>query len=359
MGQFFSSLKKHLNSWDEISLDKTLRLRTSVLIFTFVISCISLIPTVIMIVDFGIAEALPTLAFVLISISLFCRQFFNPAYSVSNAWIFVVLGLGMAAFLIWTGGVAGTGVLWIYVIPVIAAMVLSLRGILIYDCILMVTILTLLHTPLRGFMPFDYSTHMRISIPLSLLLVIICSYMTELARHNTHKKLAVASGKLQESALTDPLTSIYNRRALEVHFGDIDEKRPGLAFAMLDLDYFKKVNDNYGHDVGDKVLRHVVKITRESIPSDAHLYRWGGEEFLLVLKTGDPDEFEKELNCLREKIEKNPLVFDEGLHATIKITVSIGGACPDKDLTIGECIRFADINLYKAKERGRNMVVVQ
>ena len=359
MGKFFSYLKKRLNSWDEISLDETLRLRISILIFTFVISCISLIPTVIIIIDYGIAAALPIVAFVLISVSLFFRQFFNPVYSASTAWLFAVLGFGMAVFLIWTGGVAGTGVLWVYVIPVIAAMVLPLRGILIYDCILMAIILILLHTPLRGVMSCDYSAHMRISIPLSLLLVIICSYMTELARHNTHKKLAVASERLKESALTDPLTSIYNRRALEVHFGDINEKRPGLAFAMLDLDFFKKVNDNYGHDVGDKVLRHVVKITRESMPSDAHLYRWGGEEFLLVLKTGDLDEFEKELNCLREKIEKNPLVFDGGLHATIKITVSIGGACPDKELTIGECIRFADVNLYKAKERGRNKVVVE
>ena len=362
MKRFFSFLKKRLNSWDEISLDETLRLRTSILMFTFITSCMCTFPAVLITVDVnfgGITAALPTIALVLVSVSLFCRQLVNPAYSLSTAWIFAVLGFAMAVFLIWTGGVDGTGSLFLHVLPIIATMSLPLRSLLVYDCILMAIVMALLHTPLRDLMTYSYPTSFGISIPLSLTFVIICSYMTEVARHNTHKKLVVATRKLQNSAFTDPLTEVYNRRALELHFGDVNEKRPDLAFAMLDLDYFKKVNDSYGHNVGDKVLGHVVKLTRESIPSNANLYRWGGEEFLLVLKTGDPDEVAKELNGLREKIEKNPLVFEEGLHATIKVTVSIGGVYPDQSLTIAECIHLADMRLYEAKEQGRNRVVIQ
>ena len=358
MGKFFSFIKSHLNSWDEISLDETLRLRANVLMFTFIISCMCIGSSALIAVDYGITVAMPTIALVFVSIGLFFRQLLNPAYSFSTAWLFGVFGFAVAFFLVWTGGVDGTGPLWLCVLPIIATMGLPLRSSLIYNCILIVFILALLRTPLQNFAPYSYSIPFRVSIPVSLMFVIICNYATEIAWYNTHKKLVVASRKLQTSALTDPLTGAYNRRALELHFGGINEKRPGLAFAMLDLDFFKKVNDNYGHDVGDKALSHVVKITRENIPSDAHLYRWGGEEFLLVLKTSNPNELEKDLERLREKIENAPLVFAEGLHATINITVSIGGVYPNQDLTIGECINLADVHLYEAKEKGRNRVIV-
>ena len=358
MNRVFSFFKKHLNTWDEISLDETLRLRNNLLMFTSVICGICFALVVLMTVDYNFATALPTLSLPLVSIYLFLRQLFTPSFRLIYAWIFAALGFGMTVFLIWTGGVEGTGVLWLYVPPIIAAMVLPPRSIIIFYCMLMAVLLSLLHTPLQNFISYDYSTPFRICIPISLAFVMVCSYVAEISRHNTHKRLVVASKKLQNSALTDPLTEVFNRRALESHFGDMNEKRPGLAFAMLDLDYFKKVNDSYGHDVGDQVLRHVVKLTRENIPSDAFLYRWGGEEFLLVLKAGDSDGFAKELNNLREKIENSPLVFQEGLNATIKVTVSIGGAYPDNEISIEERIRLADMHLYAAKEKGRNRVVV-
>ena len=111
--------------------------------------------------------------------------------------------------------------------------------------------------------------------------------------------------------------------------------------------------------MGDKVLGYIVKLTRESIPASAYLYRWGGEEFLLVLETNNQDELAQLLGFLCEKIEKSPLVFDEGLQATIKVTVSIGGAYQNEDLTIGECILLADTHLYEAKAKGRNKVIIQ
>ena len=168
----------------------------------------------------------------------------------------------------------------------------------------------------------------------------------------------VTTKKMQDISITDPLTQIYNRRALELHFGETNKKHPGLAFAILDLDFFKKVNDDYGHDIGDEVLRHVVRLTKESIPACARLYRWGGEEFLFVLETNDRSEVDAVLNNLCKTIEKTPVVFNEGLRATIKVTASIGGVYPNLDLTIDECIHLADTHLYEAKENGRNRVVI-
>jgi len=168
----------------------------------------------------------------------------------------------------------------------------------------------------------------------------------------------VATQKLQDISVTDPLTQVYNRRALELHFGKANKKQSGLAFAILDLDFFKRINDNYGHDIGDEVLRHVVRLAKESIPDCVHLYRWGGEEFLFVLETNNVSEVNTVLNGVRETIEKTPIVFNEGLHATIHITASIGGVYPNLGLTIEECIRLADTHLYEAKANGRNRVVL-
>ena len=176
----------------------------------------------------------------------------------------------------------------------------------------------------------------------------------------THMRLRdiITTQKIKDVSITDPLTQIYNRRALEIHFGETSKKHPGLAFAILDLDFFKKVNDSYGHDIGDEVLRHVVRIVKENIPACARLYRWGGEEFLFVLETNDTTEVEAVLNSLCRTIEKTPAVFSDGLHATINITVSIGGTYPNLDLTIEECIHLADTHLYEAKASGRNRVVL-
>ena len=359
MKKFFSFIKKHINSWDEISIDDSLRLRTNILIFTLIISCLCIGTGSLIFIMYGISDALPTFILVIITISLFCFQLYKPTYSLLLACLFATLGFVTTTFIIWTGGIKGTGPLWLCILPLIATMVFSLRGAFLYDSIVMIIAVVLLFSPLKNYMSYSYSFPFSLSIPLSLLFVIICSFMIEIARYKAHKKLVVASIKLQNFAITDPLTEIYNRRALEMHFGNMNTKQLGLAFAMIDLDFFKRINDSYGHDVGDKTLSHVVRLTRQSIPNDASLYRWGGEEFLLVLRTSNPDDVINELERLRKKIENNPLIFADGLHAIINITVSIGGIYPNQDLTIEECIRLADVNLYEAKESGRNRVVVK
>ena len=359
MKRLFNYIKKHLNTWDEVSADETLRLRNNVLIIALIVGCICPVTVIFITIEHDFITALPTIALVVFTAFIFFSQFFSPAYSPAAAAFFTALGFVMAAYLLWTGGVDGTGIMWIYVLPVAAAMMLPPRKIVIYNIVLLSIIWALLQTPLRDFSSHEYSDAARVSIPLSIVFVMVCSYMTELSRTNIHQKLAVATMQLRNSSFTDPLTGVYNRRALELHFGDVNKKALSLAFAMLDLDYFKNVNDNYGHDAGDKVLSRIAELTLENIPSDAYLYRWGGEEFLLVLKTDDPDETEKELNSLCEKIKNTPLIFEDGLHSSISLTVSIGGVSPNQDLTIRECIRLADRHLYEAKEKGRNRVVVR
>ena len=166
---------------------------------------------------------------------------------------------------------------------------------------------------------------------------------------------------LKKQSIKDPLTTLYNRRYMEEIlpqlFASAKRRNTKLGFLMIDIDYFKKVNDTYGHDAGDKVLQTVSNIILNSIRESDVAVRFGGEEFLIILT--DLNSKEDLLNIaekIRQKVEKTK--FNTGKE-TIKKTISIGASMfPDDCQKPWECIKFSDLALYKAKNSGRNRVIV-
>ena len=181
------------------------------------------------------------------------------------------------------------------------------------------------------------------------------------------KKVEEALRKSEESfrqlAITDSLTGIYNRR----HFfqmADHEIKRASrngssLAVIMFDIDFFKRVNDEYGHASGDLVLQKVVSMAREEFRSNDILARYGGEEFVVLLPDSDLEDARMPAERLREKIEKTPIAGGKG---SILVTTSFGvSACKPESGEIhilGSLVRDADQALYEAKRSGRNRVVL-
>lgn len=175
-------------------------------------------------------------------------------------------------------------------------------------------------------------------------------------------ELAQANADLQLLATTDSLTGIFNRR----HFLDRATQemsiarryqRP-LALVMLDIDYFKAVNDTYGHDVGDRVLQHLVSICRKANRETDVVGRLGGEEFGILLLNSPAASAHAVAERLRREIEKSSLEH-EG--ARITITVSQGVCAVETtqpQLTVEQMLKVADNALYQAKHLGRNQVVV-
>ena len=164
---------------------------------------------------------------------------------------------------------------------------------------------------------------------------------------------------LRQKNLTDSLTGLYNRKYLD----EIVEKQLNLdmkngvvyAIMFLDIDYFKMVNDTYGHDVGDDILRKLAITMKKSISSNETLIRYGGEEFLILMKNAT-QESAKEL-ALRINKEFSKIVFNYG-NDTFNKTVSIGYSFfPADTEQFWKCIKYADISLYEAKDTGRNKVV--
>ncbi|MCS7171077.1 MAG: GGDEF domain-containing protein, partial [Aquificaceae bacterium] len=164
---------------------------------------------------------------------------------------------------------------------------------------------------------------------------------------------------LREQSLRDQLTGLYNRRFLEETIDKISAqvKRRGTALGilMVDVDYFKQVNDTYGHDMGDKVLREVAHILLKSVREADMVIRYGGEEFMVLLMDVQNGKSEEIGEKIRGAVESHTI---EAPGVVLKKTVSVGVAeFPIDSDKIWQCIKFADVALYKAKEMGRNRVV--
>lgn len=160
--------------------------------------------------------------------------------------------------------------------------------------------------------------------------------------------------------LRDELTQIYNKRyiseRLPVEISKSTSEKKPLSIIMVDIDFFKNVNDSYGHVIGDRVLRDFAQLLAEYIDSDTSwAARYGGEEFIIVLNNvniqGAFDIAEK----IRRGLEKKVFIYDD---IRIHITSSFGVYCTyGSDFEVDDLINEADKNLYKAKQSGRNITV--
>jgi len=155
---------------------------------------------------------------------------------------------------------------------------------------------------------------------------------------------------------TDALTGAMNRRALEsdiaAALSNAERSHVHQALVMLDLDFFKAVNDKYGHDIGDNVLKNLVKIVTSNIRKGDRLYRYGGEEFALLVYGVDPQQQRAFIGNL-QKVIKNQLKTPDAKD----VTASFGVAVWEPGTTADSWLKRADTALYLAKERGRDCAV--
>ena len=172
--------------------------------------------------------------------------------------------------------------------------------------------------------------------------------------------LDIENVRLHRVAVTDPLTGAYNREFLMQRLPQeieaaIDRDR-SLSVAMIDVDHFKAVNDQYGHGVGDVVLAEVARRLRSAIRAGDLLVRYGGEEFLAVLPKADAGRAWEVGERMRQRVCERGFDIGDGL--TLILRVSVGIAQWRMGETMPDLIERADIALYDAKERGRNRVEV-
>ncbi|MDQ1245281.1 MAG: hypothetical protein QG565_1622 [Campylobacterota bacterium] len=166
--------------------------------------------------------------------------------------------------------------------------------------------------------------------------------------------------KLRDTSLRDGMTGLYNRRFLEEIIEKImshaSRHKETYAVMMLDVDFFKMVNDTYGHDIGDKVIIALAKVLKNSIREADLAIRYGGEEFLVLLSNATDEGIMQVATKIHSAF--GALSFDVGAAESLKKTLSIGIAkFPTDGDTIWKCIKYADTALYVAKDTGRNKIV--
>ncbi|WP_404366664.1 GGDEF domain-containing protein [Marinobacter sp.] len=246
-----------------------------------------------------------------------------------------------------SGGVAvaallgNVGLFWLYP-PFITSFFLTTPRIAVFINSAAVAVLIL------GDIAFESTEHM-LSFVTTAVVVSACAYI--FALRNESQRI-----RLEQLATLDPLTGVKNRRAMEeeLRAAVATHERNGLSYAlaMLDLDHFKKVNDAHGHTVGDEVLMSCVDVIERNTRQSDQLFRYGGEEFVLLLPGVEDSGMRAVLDNLHRALQRELRDPDGPVTASCGLALLRSGESPD------EWLDRADAALYEAKENGRNQIRV-
>lgn len=268
---------------------------------------------------------------------------------IAQVYLLVLYGSGLLA--LFQEGVPKTVFIWVFLVPALSYFLLGVFWGIIYTVAVMVIASTV----------FIYQFHGDADIFNSAFLsnIIVCIGINWLLSHEYYAHHEQTQKSLVDIASIDKLTGLYNRALLgHVFYQELKVSRQEelpLSLILLDIDWFKKINDNYGHAEGDKVLRLVAELIRMSVNKKDTIFRLGGEEFCIILPATNLDKALSVAEKLRACIAKE--FFEYGSEC-ISISISCGVvACEDYTQTLEEQLKIADNLLYQAKRAGRNQVV--
>ncbi|WP_456384747.1 GGDEF domain-containing protein [Persephonella sp.] len=247
------------------------------------------------------------------------------------------------------GGYEKTGIYWIYTFPLVSFFLKGNKTGFIWNGAFFVIAAVIVYLSYAGVVPIAYSYSELRQAALAYIIVTILAYIYEDALLKSYREVS-------RLAVTDQLTGLYNRRYI---FRKLEEeiersRRYGtdLCVILLDVDDFKNINDRYGHDVGDVVLKSIADILRSNTRNVDTVGRLGGEEFVIICP--ETDAFRGRV--VAEKIRKS--VEELQVLSLPKISISVGVADFRGYEGPAELLKKADIALYKAKRSGKNRVVV-
>jgi diguanylate cyclase (GGDEF)-like protein len=263
-------------------------------------------------------------------------------------------------YLVHSGGVENTGPLWIYIVAPVSVFVHGLKRGLIDIAFFIATITAIMFIPVDIIAYATYSTEFKLRLIYSFLTVTFLAALYEYSRELSYNRTLELSKKYQQLAHFDPLTNLSNRRdamaILKREKIRMKRTKEPLSVILCDVDHFKKINDNYGHNIGDKVLIKLANLFSKQIREQDGISRWGGEEFLFIL----PQTSAENAYIIAEKIQlslQDHLIEHE--EQKIKVTISMGIEQLNNNQSIDEAINNADKYLYKAKNAGRNQIFPQ
>jgi diguanylate cyclase len=208
------------------------------------------------------------------------------------------------------------------------------------------------------YLPGGTRMHMQVLWQYALVLLVASLFTYSLVRYLNSSHEAFL--KVRESASLDFLTGLNNVRSFDTAINSLLQKNQEqgevLALLLIDIDYFKKVNDTYGHPAGDEVLKQLSAVLTQTASGEMILSRNGGEEFSVILPACAQDNALRVAEQIRAAIEAHPFRLPDGQRIQMTVSTGLALSTPESPLTAYELVDLADEGLYRAKRAGRNRV---
>lgn len=266
---------------------------------------------------------------------------------------------------LFTGGIDSSSLVWMAFVPIAATIMAGTAdgipwGVISLGSIVGVYILNR-HLGLDWTLVTPQSSDRLIDLATVTIVIGTATWLNERTKAHAMNHLESAQAMLNHLATVDPLTSAFNRRyffdraQVELDIAKLRKSRTSIL--LLDIDHFKKINDTYGHPVGDQILTGMVALCQGNLREMDTLARLGGEEFVILLPETDLSEARHIAERLRRTLEHTSIHTDAG---PLQVTISIGAMThptSDDDLPVHKLVQRADQAMYVAKRSGRNRVV--
>ncbi len=271
--------------------------------------------------------------------------------------IFAVETLALLAFFLISGIPNGFSALWMCLIPSFSLLIFGRKSGTFYSIGAFCMLLFFFWLPFgRQLLWYHYTDEFMLRFPFLFVACYMIALFVEAIRVQTQKQLLESEQKYYYLYRHDALTGLYNRYGFNtVVDADYERRRPGkVGMMILDIDNFKNINDRYGHNNGDIVLKGIADLIQKSFCEQTQYCRWGGEEFTVYLHC--PHDYKESAERLRRSVEEAE--FKSG-DAVMKVTIS-AGLCVSKSVEscdVATLVNKADQCLYKAKDSGKNRVV--
>ncbi|MCZ2722541.1 GGDEF domain-containing protein [Marinomonas sp. 15G1-11] len=266
----------------------------------------------------------------------------NRHYAWHRYMLMLLLTCNILASALIMGLKAGS-IFWSFALPLWYYLLFGMKQGAVFTAIVAILFMVVLLVNPDAEMIRPYRT--VLNFVLAYLSIWLVCHMYEIQRKKSHDIL-------QRMALQDGLTGVQNRHALKADFNRINKQIGSTFMLLIDIDHFKRINDTFGHDVGDNVLIEVSNLIRNHVPSN-NIYRLGGEEFVVLMENSHKDDAYRCAESVRALIENYSFYQKE---TNIDLTISIGIAPLSVGQDFTDFLRAADEKLYQAKNEGRNLV---
>lgn len=270
--------------------------------------------------------------------------------------LFAVEITALYLFFIISGIPDGFSVLWTALLPCFGLLMFGIRGGTAISLFMFAAIAFLFWTPLGGeLLRFDYGETFRTRFPILYLAFFGVAFLLERMREAAYAALKESRRKYEFLCYHDALTGLYNRFWLQsILKKPADSAIKPAAVAVLDIDRFKYINDNFGHLNGDTVIKELGQSILDTMRGSGELCRWGGDEFLILFHT----DIDAETVCRRivNAVRTREIVID-GHRLTSTVTIGLAVAPDGGTHDIDALIRRADANLFLAKDQGKNCTI--